>query len=169
MVERCSVTTLLAGPHVVYLEGFQGGGGVGMELTYTGPDTGGTKVFMRSGIRSNIPPSLYFSKCTPSAEGDQSKFTMCTFRSEVGLSSIPSIGQADTGNNRLYFVGKGRLPVVNFENLDQIRSVVPSTPDWQYAWAIYGQLLIGEMGSYNLCITSDDGYVIFDFFASLKG
>ena len=157
MVEKCSVRTLLPGPHIVYLEGFQAGGGVGMELTYTGPDTGGSKVFMKSGVRSSTTPSQYYSKCTPSADGVQSKFNMCIFRSEVGLSTIPSIGQADTGINRLYYVGKGRLRVVDFDNLDQIRRSVPNTPDSQYAWAIYGQLMIGEAGSYNLCITSDDG------------
>ena len=160
MVEKCSVTTLLSGTHIVYLEGFQAGGGVGMELTYTGPDTGGSKVFMRSGIRPTAAPSQYFSKCTPSTDGDQSKFTICLFRSEVALSSIPSIGQADTGHNRLYYVGKGRVPVVNFDSLEQIRQIVPNTPDSQYAWAIYGNLLISAFGSYNLCITSDDGFLM---------
>jgi hypothetical protein len=148
----------MAGPHVVYLEGFQAGGGVGMELTYSGPDTGGSKVFMRSGVRSSssATPSQYYSKCTPT-DGDQPYFTVCMFRSEVGLSQIPSIGQSDTGTNRLYYVGKGHLPVVNFDNLEQIRKAVPNTPDVNYAWAIYGQLVIGAGGSYNLCITSDDG------------
>jgi hypothetical protein len=71
----------------------------------------------------------------------------CVFRSEVGLSHIPSIGQADLGTNRLWYVGKGCLPVVNFDTLDQIRSAVPSTPDVNHAWAIHGQLVIGAGGS----------------------
>ena len=99
----------------------------------------------------------YYSKCVPSTEGDQSQFTICMFRSEVGLSQIPSIGQADTGSNRLYYAGQGKIPVVNLDNLEQIRHIVPNTPDAHYAWAIFGQLVVQKSGSYNLCITSDDG------------
>ena len=159
MVEKCGLTTLLPGTHSIYVEGWQAAGGVGMELTYTGPDTGGSKIFMRSGAISSVDAvaSQYYSKCIPSVEGLQSQFTMCLFRSEVGLSQIPSIGQADTGINRLYYAGQGLLPVIDLYSLDQIRSILPNTPDTQFAWAIFGQLLVQKAGSYNLCITSDDG------------
>jgi hypothetical protein len=159
MVEKCSLTTLMSGTHTIYIEGFQGGGGVGMELTYTGPDTGGSKMFMRSGQSPAVDSvaSQYYSKCVPSIDDVQTQFTMCLFRSELGLGQIPSIGKADTGQNRLYYVGKGSLPVVQLDNLEQIRNIVPNTPDVNYAWAIYGQLVIKTKGSYNLCITSDDG------------
>jgi hypothetical protein len=163
MVEKCSLTTLMSGSHTIYIEGFQGPGGVGMELTYTGPDTGGSKMFMRSGGMPYVDSvaSQYYAGCVPSSDGVQAQFTMCLFRSELGLWQIPSIGQADTGKNRLYYVGKGGLPVVQLDTLAQIRSIVPNTPDVNYAWAIYGQLVIRTKGSYNLCITSDDGYFLF--------
>ena len=49
MVEKCGGIDLASGSHVVYIEGFQAGGGVGMVATYAGPDTGGKKKLMKSG------------------------------------------------------------------------------------------------------------------------
>ena len=46
MVKKCGTKTLAAGDHVVYVEGFQAGGGVGMTVRYSGPDTGGMATCM---------------------------------------------------------------------------------------------------------------------------
>ena len=79
------------------------------------------------------------------------------FRSEISLGRIPLLGAADMGTNRLYFAGKGRLPVVDVHNIEQFRDAVPETPDFNYAWAIFGKLVIQQTGTYTLCIISDDG------------
>ena len=155
MVEKCQDTQLTSGSHIVYIEGFQAGGGVGMVATYAGPDTNGEKVLMRSG--KVMKSSRYFEQCDPSAQQDPSQFTVCMFRSSVGLGSIPRISQADSGSGPLSFVGKGRLSVIDVHGIGPFRDAVPRTPDWNYAWAIYGQLMIGSAGRYTLCITSDDG------------
>lgn len=156
MVERCGAKDLSSGSHIVYIEGFQGGGGVGMIATYSGPDTGDEKVLMRSGaIASN---GRYYAQCDPSAQSDASQFTICMFRSDGGLGSIPKLGDADKGVNKLYFVGKGKLPVVDMHDVLGFRDYVPNTPNANYAWAIYGQLKIGAEGMYSLCISSDDGF-----------
>ena len=160
MVEKCGQKRLTPGSHTVYIEGFQAGGGVGMEAKYSGPDTGGKMVFMRSGVVPSLSPQTrqYYSQCDPTIQsGDSSQFTVCMFRSEVSIGQIPAVGQADTGSNRLYFIGKGQLSVVDVHGLGQFRSAVPNTPDVNYAWAIYGTLKIGQAGTYTLCITSDDG------------
>ncbi len=162
MVEKCGQILLKQGSHVIYIEGFQAGGGVGMEAKYSGPDTGGKMLFLRSGIVPNFAaqPKQYFSQCNPSELGSEtSLFTLCMFRSEVFLSRIPSLREADTGLNRLYFVGKGQLPVVDLHELEQFRAVIPNTPTVNYAWSIYGNLNIGVAGVYTLCIESDDGLV----------
>ncbi len=160
MVERCGSRRLEAGTHQIYLEGFQCGGGVGQELTYSGPDTGGSKVFMRSGAAytASATAPKYAAQCNPAnlAAGSQ-EFTLCMFRSEVGLSATPKVGLADTGLNRLYYVGQAQIPQVNFRDLGTLRSYVALTPDANYVWAIYGRLKIATEGSYTLCITSDDG------------
>lgn len=156
MVEKCSSRDLSAGPHVLYVTGFQAGGGVGMIAKYSGPDTGNDRILIKSGYAPKN--SLYFGQCDPTAQAESTSFTLCMFRSDVGLGSIPRIGQADSGNSRLHFIGKGRLEVVNLNSLEQFRSAVPGVPGADYAWAIYGQLKIGTAGSYKLCITSDDGY-----------
>ena len=160
MVEKCGQKQLATGSHTLYLEGFQAGGGVGMELKYSGPDTGGKSMFVRGGAlpSSSQGGGRYYSQCDPNSdESDPSQFNLCVFRSEVPLGQIPTIGLADTGLNRLYFVGKGKLPVVDIRSLDQFRMSVSGTPEFHYAWAIYGKLQVGTAGAYTLCIASDDG------------
>jgi hypothetical protein len=49
MVERCGSQQLAAGAHSLYIAGFQAGGGVGMQLRYSGPDTAGRKLFVMPG------------------------------------------------------------------------------------------------------------------------
>ena len=162
MVEKCEQKFLTLGSHTVYIEGFQAGGGVGMEAKYSGPDTGGKTVFMRNGLVPSARPAFerYFSLCNPAGQQDVSQFMVCVFRSEVPLNQIPMIGEADTGSNRLYYVGKGHVPTVEIHSLDQFRSIISNTPDSNYAWAISGILKVGIAGSYILCIESDDGYLI---------
>ena len=193
MLERCSTTSLTAGNYLLYIEGFQqgtllfssflnnrnrfaptdvfhAGGGVGMEAWYSGPDTGGDKVLIRSGhafgsasALSKVPYQLladsqkYFPPCDPTAASDSTSWAICVFRSEVGLSRIPALESADTGIGRIYFVGKGSMPVIDITTQDQFSAAVPFTPDANYAWAMFGKLLVGAAGSYQLCIASDDG------------
>ena len=159
MLEKCGSKHLSSGAHVIYIEGFQAGGGVGMEVKYSGPDTGGRMLFMRSGsIASSTSTKQYYPTCDPNAQTpEDGYFIMCMFRSEIFLGSIPKIGQADSGINRLYYVGQSKISSVNFRELGQFRAAVPSTPDANYAWAVMGTLKIGVAGSYSLCIESDDG------------
>ena len=54
MVKKCGTKTLTAGDHVVYVEGFQAGGGVGMAVRYSGPDTGSKETLLRSGVVPSV-------------------------------------------------------------------------------------------------------------------
>jgi hypothetical protein len=158
MVERCAQRDLPAGGQTVYVTGFQAWGGVGMEIKYSGPDTGGQMVFMRL----NGPPlqaaGKYYPTCDPTAKmADERQFTMCLFRSEVFLGSMPKLGEADNGRSRLYFIGRGKVPIIDMHNLEAYRSYVPATPPVNYAWAFFGRLKIATAGTYTLCISSDDG------------
>jgi hypothetical protein len=153
MVEKCGSAQLSSGDHIVYVEGFQARGGVGMVTKYSGPDTGGAKIFMMSGRVS----SPFFPTCAPPAAGGGADgFDLCMFRSNTGLDITPRIGD-DVAAGRLQYVGRGRMPAVDIQRLETFREYVPRTPDANYAWAMYGQLQIAIPGSYTLCITSDDG------------
>ena len=159
MVKKCGTKTVAAGDHVVYVEGFQAGGGVGMRVTYSGADTGGKEILLRSGA---VPgkPGQYFAQCDPTAGGlDLSSFIVCIFHSDKGLSSTPSLGAADTAGSSLHYVGKGGMSVVDVKSTGDFRKAVAKTPDENYAWAIIGELKVKEAGAYNLCIESDDGCV----------
>ncbi len=158
MLEKCGQKQLTAGNHVVYIEGFQAGGGVGMQATYSGPDTGGKMLYMLSGRLPASSTGVFYPPCDPSQQSSDSKeFTVCMFRSQLSLGRIPSFGAADLGSNRLYFVAKGQLPVIDVHSIDQFRDAIPGTPEYNYAWVIFGQLIIQQTGTYKLCIISDDG------------
>ena len=159
MVKKCGTITLSSGAHSIYLEGFQAGGGVGMKMEYSGPDTKNQVVYMPSG-RVSGP---YFPLCDPTSKSpaNAAQFTICMFQSKMAgnLQSIPLIGDA-VATNQLSYVGQGSLPVVDMHTLQAFRQYVPGTPDGNYVWAIYGKLVISSAGSYNLCISSDDGLVM---------
>ena len=157
MVKRCGTKTLTAGAHAVYVEGFQAGGGVGMNVRYSGPDTGGKEMLLRSGMVPSVP-GKYFAQCDPTAAGlDLSSFIVCIFRSDKGLGSIPQLGAADTEGSTLHYVGKGSMSVVDVRSSGDFRKAVGKTPDENFAWGIIGQLKVKTEGAYNLCIESDDG------------
>ena len=80
MQEKCSAKVLNAGTHMVYIEGFQAGGGVGMKAKYSGPDTDGSKILMMSGRVS----SRYYPACDPTKDTTkESRFTVCIFKSKA--------------------------------------------------------------------------------------
>ena len=54
MLEQCKETNLATGIHPVYIEGFQNDGGIGMEVQYSGPDTGNQMVWLQSGVSGFI-------------------------------------------------------------------------------------------------------------------
>ena len=128
---------------------------VGMIVRYSGPDTSGKKILMKSG---SVPLNPRFSSsCVPQLEGSSQPFTLCVFRSEVAMSQIPLFGDADTGESRIYFVGKAPVPVVDMHDRLNFRQYVHATPDTNYAWVIFGALQLMNSGQYKLCISSDDG------------
>jgi hypothetical protein len=155
MVEKCQQKMLSVGLHVVYIEGFQAGGGVGMVAKYMGPDTDNEKTYMMSGRVS----SRYYAECNPNDDTDSiesTKFTICMFRSNSWISRVPRIGDAVT-TQMLSYLGKAAIPAVDIDDLQTFRALVPSTPNQNYAWAIFGKLQISSPASYKLCISSDDG------------
>jgi hypothetical protein len=161
VVEKCATLTLAKGLHSVYIEGFQAWGGVWQDAKYKGPDTGVGKVLMQAGRAS----SRYFPACDPTDKTsfgpDQTLWTVCMFKSASWLSFTPRIGDA-VAQGQLSFVGKGQLGVVDLHDVYDFRQAAVDTPDVNYAWAMYGNLKVVKEGSYNLCIVSDDGWVLWD-------
>ena len=104
MVEKCGVKQVGVGSHSVQVTGFQGGGGVGQQVKYSGPDTGGVKRWLRS------EKAMYHTNTDPA------KFSMCIFQAGYGLSSVPWLGS-------LGYVGVGQMSVVNMNNAEDFRKV----------------------------------------------
>jgi hypothetical protein len=158
MVDKCVSRFLSGGPHVVYIEGFQAGGGVGMIARYSGPDTDNERILMMSGRVS----SRYYGTCRPDyLQADSHEFSVCMFKSDSWLSVTPRIGD-NVATKLLTYVGTGTVAVLDMHDLNTFRALVPQTPNVNYVWGISGQLKIENPGTYNLCISSDDGCVNMD-------
>jgi len=138
MVQKCGKRNIGAGSHSFKVTGFQGGGGVGQHVRYSGPDTGGVTRWLRS------------TKANYNAHGEPTKFSMCIFQAGYALSSVPWLGS-------LAYVGVGQMSVVNLNSAEDFRQVVSNTPWYNFVWGIYGKLRVEIGGDYTLCITSDDG------------
>ncbi len=67
MVERCATRFMTAGMHSVYVTGFQAWGGVGMEIRYSGPDTGNSMTFMRVSPLPSPPSAATNTAGAPAA------------------------------------------------------------------------------------------------------
>jgi len=100
-VRRCSSRQMTKGDHDVVVEGFQAGGGVYQTITYSGPDTGGARLYMRSagdsaGEAPPLPPP--------------SKWTLRMYRSRTPLAWTPNLAHVT-------FVGETQvlLTVVQFD------------------------------------------------------
>ncbi len=155
MVKKCNSITLATGAHSIYTEAFQGGGGVGMQISYSGPDTDMQEVLMPSGRVSN----LYFPSCDPTksdSDSESADFSICMFKSHSVLGGTPRIGDA-VAMDKLSYIGRGHLPVIDMHSMSAFRQYVPGTPEEQFVWAIYGTMLVSSAGGYNLCVSSDDG------------
>ncbi len=104
MVQKCGKRNIGAGSHSFKVTGFQGGGGVGQHVRYSGPDTGGVTRWLRS------------TKAKYNAHGEPTKFSMCIFQAGYALSSVPWLGS-------LAYVGVGQMPVVNLNSAEDFRQV----------------------------------------------
>ena len=139
VIERCGDRALAAGPHRVTVDFFQGGGGVGLRVTWRGPDTGYAPWLLRSDAdveaRVALPPS---------------RWEMTVYRSPVEITSMPSLAQ-------LPVAGTGAPPSLNFHSPADFRQYVPATPDDRFAVVCEGRVTVRGAGNYRFCTTSDDG------------
>jgi len=141
--ERCGLKVMSRGMHDVEATGFQHGGGVTMIAKYSGPDTGGHKVFIPSDDDTKAPKPV-----------PQSAWGMKIYRIQ-STNHVPNILK----NGRL--VGSAVVPIVDFHGLGSIRRYVPATPHSWYAWIFWGKVEIKTGGTYTFCSTSDDGSHVY--------
>ena len=122
----------------------------------------GGQVNMESGRIS----SLYYPKCDPTKVDMGAvigaPFTVCLFKSasDSGWRTRPRLGDAVAGGS-INYVSSGTTAVVDFDSDSDFGALFGSPTrlllQSNYAWAIFGALVIETAGDYKLCITSDDG------------
>ena len=138
---RCAYKNLGTGVTRVSAMVFNDGGHVMITLLYSGPDTGGNMMFVRSESASLGVP----------AKPKTSNWALRMYKSRRALARIPDtfmiskVGEA-TG-----------IREVKVTSLSQFRALVPKTPSTNYVWVYYGVVNIETAGAYTFCSTSDDG------------
>ena len=142
----CSSRKMERGSHDVVVEGFQAGGGVYQTVTYSGPDTGGARLYMRSvGENAGEPPPL----------PPPSSWTLRMYRSRTPLAWVPNLAHVS-------FVEETQVPFINFANTAEFKRAIGSKmPTNNYVWAFYGNLEVKTAGIYTFCTTSDDGSMLY--------
>lgn len=125
----------------------QGGGPTRFHLKYSGPDTYGNMVYIRS--ESGKPKSL--PERSPS-----SNFKMRMYESSKPLRRIPSF-------DSVKLIGStDGIPVINFRNGGRdFKNVISALPSRDYVWQIFGGSEIELAGRYLFCLTSNDGSRLF--------
>ena len=129
------------GDHDIIIEGFQRGGGIYQTATYSGPDTGGSRLLIRSvgdgsGELPPLPP--------PSAWRPR------MYKSNRNLHHVPNVRFMD-------YVGGATVPFIDFHSLTDFRRYIGKTPHRNYAWVFHGSLNVKRAGTYTFCTQSDDG------------
>ena len=138
---RCSDKNLGAGVTRVSAMVFNDGGHVMITLLYSGPDTGGNMMFVRSESAELGVPE----------KPRRSKWALRMYKSNRALRRIPDVFM-------LSKVGEATgIREVKLRSLNDARALVPKTPSTNYAWVFYGVVTIETAGRYTFCTTSDDG------------
>jgi hypothetical protein len=142
--QRCADKNLGAGVVRVSAAVFNNGGHVMITLLYSGPDTGGNMMFVRSEDGMKGLPSYVTAH-------EKSNWALRVYKSSRTLSRVPDTFM-------LTRVGsKTGIREVKMSTLSHLRKWVPSTPSSNYAWVFYGVVHIETAGKYTWCSTSDDG------------
>ena len=144
----CKDVTLVPGRHSMSAEGFKGSrGSLEMKLTYSGPDTGGLSVPVRS-VGTRNPPVPWASQ-----------WLLRVYRPAGSVHFVP--GDPRSSCKR---VGEAVLPVVDLAGgggAGDFRKWVPATPLSNFVYEVFGKLQIASRGEYRLCVTSKDGSKMF--------
>jgi hypothetical protein len=140
-VRRCATGEMETGTHSVEVEGFHRGGGVYQDVTYSGPDTGGARLYMRSvGNHAGEAPPL----------PPPSSWTLRMYTSYTPLAYVPNLAHVK-------FLDETQVPFIAFEKTADFKKAIGKTPIDNFAWAFYGNLDVITAGTYTFCTTSSDG------------
>ena len=83
-------------------------------------------------------------------------FLLQIFRAPSGIDAVPLAFAASD------LVGESTgVPSISFGSTSDFRWYVSNCPDATYAWRFYGKLRIVLAGTYTLCISSDDGSLLY--------
>lgn len=155
----CKNTALVPGRHSITVEGFKGDrSSLEMKLTYSGPDTGGLAVSVRS-VGTRDPPAPR-----------PSQWLLRVYQGNSGVRYVPSNPESKYAR-----VGEAVLPVVDLSGgggAGDFKKWVAASPTSHLVYEVFGKLRIASAGDYYLCTESKDGsklYVDGDLIVSNDG
>ena len=145
----CKNLDLVPGRHNIRVEGFKGSrSSAEMKLTYSGPDTGGLAMTVRSVATRDVPAPR------------PSQWLLRVYRgSGAAVRNVP--GNPSKDFNR---VGEAVLPVIDLlggGGAGDFAKWVKASPRSDLVYEIFGKLNIASQGEYHLCVKSKDGSKLY--------
>uniref|UniRef100_A0A7S0E7L5 PA14 domain-containing protein n=1 Tax=Hanusia phi TaxID=3032 RepID=A0A7S0E7L5_9CRYP len=109
-----------------------------LKATYAGPDTWQ--------IQELIPSASPQKPKLPA----QSKWTMRLYSAPWNLQSVPDLAWVQ-------FLGQATCPNVDFDRVEELDQYIANVPREDMVGAWYGKIEIRQAGSYDFCLSSNDG------------
>lgn len=117
------------------------------QLTYSGPDTGGLSVAVRS-VGTRDPPAPR-----------PSQWLLRVYKGNSGVRYVPS-----KPGKKFDRVGEAVLPVVDLAGgggAGDFAKWVAASPKSNLVYEVFGKVRIASRGDYHLCVTSKDGSKLY--------
>eukprot|EP00960_Hanusia_phi_P074326 768213-Hanusia_phi.AAC.4 len=138
VTEKCSVVDLKAGLQDIMIKYYDECCGEQLKATYAGPDTWQ--------IQELIPSASPQKPKLPA----QSKWTMRLYSAPWNLQSVPDLAWVQ-------FLGQATCPNVDFDRVEELDQYIANVPREDMVGAWYGKIEIRQAGSYDFCLSSNDG------------
>eukprot|EP00960_Hanusia_phi_P075856 768475-Hanusia_phi.AAC.8 len=141
--QECSVEKLPEGFFDITVEFFSYAENFQLVVSYSGPDTDDETQLLNSWYLPDYPPPP-----------PTSVWEMRTFSSDHNLNSIERL-------ESLTSAGKASLPWPSLSSLTDVHGVIPSTPDSNFVYELFGVFHAKEYGDYILCTQGASGSRLF--------
>ena len=136
--QKCSVVDLKAGVQDIMVKYYDECCGERLKATYAGPDTWEIQEYIPSIVpkEPKLPP--------------QSKWTMRLYSAPYNPENVPDLAWLD-------YLGQAYCPNIDFDKNEELDQYIANIPQQNVVGVWYGKVEITQAGSYDFCLSSDDG------------
>jgi len=147
--EQCATTQLTTGDHLIVGHWFKNNHGPNYEIKWQGADTANNKMFLGSNKMPTMKPAITVAKWT---------MKQWSYKNTWNLQHMPDEKELDS---RYDFKGTSMIPVINFEDHNQIKKYGDQGIKWHDQYIEFrGDVKITEAGTYQLCAQARDAVIV---------